>query len=259
MKLKTIEISDEVAGILRLCTAAGDKLILPNAHIPRPVYEAVAKTVNAMGGTWDRRAKAMVFRQGTNVAEILAEHLVAGEVVDQKKTYQVFETPDAIADMVVQLAGISSEHLLLEPSAGSGALLKACQRISRPMHSTAIDIRPETEEDLRKVAHAVQIGDFIQLAGGMRQMFDRIIMNPPFTGQQDIDHVVSAMLCLRSPGVLVAVMPPSGFTAQNGKGEVFRSMFDRFKGEQWDCPPGSFKEAGTMVNTKIVRMTKKAR
>ena len=85
---------------------------------------------------------------------------------------------------------------------------------------------------------------------------DRIVMNPPFTKQQDIDHVYKAYDCLNPDGVLVSVMSVSHTFRTNEKSKVFREFLEQTNAEVEILPEGTFKESGTMVNTCIVKIKK---
>ena len=78
-----------------------------------------------------------------------------------------------------------------------------------------------------------------------------VLMNPPFSRQQDVQHVLHAFKFLRPGGRLVAVMSPSWAFRQNKLSEEFRQFVDKY-GDYYDNPPGTFKAAGTSVNTVLV-------
>ena len=82
--------------------------------------------------------------------------------------------------------------------------------------------------------------------------YDRVIMNPPFSNQQDIKHVNHALKFLKDDGVLVSVMSP-GFTFRENKLSVdFKTMLEERGGYYEKNPEGSFKVFGTLVKTVIV-------
>jgi 16S rRNA G1207 methylase RsmC len=85
-----------------------------------------------------------------------------------------------------------------------------------------------------------------------RQDYDRVVMNPPFENQQDIDHVLHALEFLRPGGRLVSIMSAGVLFRQNKKTVEFREMIDEITA----LPEGSFKLSGTNVNTSMVVINK---
>ena len=89
---------------------------------------------------------------------------------------------------------------------------------------------------------------------GPKGKFDRIVMNPPFANGQDIAHVTHALGMLKPTGVLVAIMSAGTRFRQDRKATKFRALMTS-RGAEWhDLPPDSFAEAGTGVNTCIVKV-----
>ena len=121
------------------------------------------------------------------------------------------------------------------------------------------EILPENNLILDEKGY-INKGDFFEYAdccinnGGR---FDRIIMNPPFEKQADIDHVTKAFELLADGGILVAIMS-NGVTFRNNKKTVaFReNILDKHAALIEDNPEGAFKSSGTMVNTIMVKLVK---
>lgn len=221
-------------------------------QLDRAEYVAVNKVLEAVGGQWNRKAKAHVFETASarDAVEVVLE---SGHVVDPKQYYQFFETPPELAKSVVELAEIHPGFVILEPSAGKGALCSAIQTLqfdSLAVH--AIELDPRHEEVLRnhpQITHAT-ISDF--LLEPPRPQYDRVIMNPPFSRQQDIDHVLHAHRFLLPHGKLVAIMSP-GFTYRsNRKSTEFLAFVHKHNGIIRENPPEAFKASGTTVNTVTV-------
>lgn len=108
------------------------------------------------------------------------------------KALGAFYTPESLADRLAEWAVISGSERILEPSAGDGALLKAClrraqQRVGNgkePVYALAVDIDPVACSSLRSAfgnKHHIVEGDFLALAPGDFEKFDSVIANPPFT------------------------------------------------------------------------------
>lgn len=112
-------------------------------------------------------------------------------------------TPPWLADDMVRLAYIRPNHLILEPSAGRGNIVRAIHRIP---HGTvhAVELNAEACADLLDMNCQVSKGDFLKMAGGMRAIYDRVVMNPP--GTNTATHVLMAAALLKDGGRIVALV-----------------------------------------------------
>jgi len=200
-----------------------------------------------MGGKWNRKEKGHVFTEDPTVK--IEEVLLTGETINKKQLYQFFETPKHLAEKICDMADIGAEDLVLEPSAGHGAIAECVK--SKLLDCVEID--PEKCEVLRKKGLNVFNEDFMKFDRDME--WERIVMNPPFTKQQDIDHVLRAFSFLAKGGHLVAVMSP-GFTfRQNIKSTSFLRLVEEY-GMCEELPEETFKESGTLVRTVLVTLSK---
>ncbi len=165
-----------------------------------------------------------------------------------------FPTPASVVDRMCELADIQDGHTILEPEAGSGAILdRLTERYSDlniigfEMNSTLFDIVSASYSGIRH-------DDF--LTASPDTYVDRIVMNPPFEQLQDVDHVQHAYTFLKPGGKLVAIMSPSAFFREDKKSLQFRAWFAECNGYEQDLPEGSFKASGTNVNTKLILIEK---
>ena len=117
---------------------------------------------------------------------------------------QLFPTPPDIAAQVVDMAGIEAHHRVLEPSAGTGALLS---QIEHAADIVAVEINQQLADRLRgprPFGLSIRCADFLACNGDLGT-FDRIVMNPPFENGADIKHIQHARGMLREGGRLVAI------------------------------------------------------
>lgn len=91
------KIPENVLNVLGECRADGNLLYLPSVQLDRKTYTEVNKVLENMGGKWNRKAKAHVFAEDDDVAEMLENVLLTQEVKDLKREYQFFPTPRAVA------------------------------------------------------------------------------------------------------------------------------------------------------------------
>ena len=154
------------------------------------------------------------------------------------------------------MAEIGIGHSILEPSAGMGAIVKVFHEI----HGTkrridCFELMEKNRVELTKLPAVNIVGNDFLLAHGR---YDRIIANPPFSKQQDVDHVNLMYGLLNAGGVLVSVMSPGWKFRENKKSQAFRDLVNETAEKVLMLPDGAFKESGTLVRTCIVKMRKVA-
>jgi hypothetical protein len=166
-----------------------------------------------------------------------------------------FPTPAEVVLQMIEEADVpESECTILEPSAGSGAILDALRDGFPLAELHAFEVHATLGDVLSAKGYALDGCDFLN-AEPVPQ-FDRVIMNPPFEGMQDVDHVRHAFEMLKPGGRLVAIMSPGPFFRTDRKAAEFREWFEGLGGEKRELPPDSFKASGTSVNTVIVTLDK---
>ena len=233
-----MKISNDVANILANSKVEGNKLFLPDSKLDRKLYVAVSKVLTAIKGKWNRYAKAHIFNESP--ADTIDTILLTGEYTDQKKEFQFFETPQSLAIKLVEMAEIRKGETVLEPSAGRAAiaeLMGGCY---------CIELGPQNRTFLIENGFAVVGNDFMN----HNKYYDVIVANPPFTRQQDIDHV-NKMIDLAKRRV-VSVMSASVMFRDNKKTVDFRARINRLGGTIKILPEKTFAKSGTNVRTCVV-------
>ncbi len=239
-----MKIEQEALAVLSVCKINGNQLTIPN-QLPRKLYEQVNKVLSASGGKWNRKAKAHIFEG--DIEGIIDDIILTGEV-DSPKDYGYYATPKAIVKQLIDLAEIKPGMVVLEPSAGTGSIAEEIKKITPVI---CVEIFPEFVQKLREImGSCVTEANFLHL--DPVQYFDRVVMNPPFEKQADIDHIKHADKFLKSDGILVSVMSSAVLFRENKKTVEFRYWVNVRGGRFIKLPEGSFKESGTMVNTCIV-------
>src|SRR5258706_472769 len=114
-----MDISPAALDVLQRVQIDGPHVRLPQ-QLARPLYLEVNKILEAIGGAWNRCARAHVFT--VDPSDALEQIVVDGAFVDVKKELNFFETPARLARDLVALAAISPGHRVLEPSAGRGRI-----------------------------------------------------------------------------------------------------------------------------------------
>lgn len=239
-------IDDATLDVLADCRIDGTTLYLPDRQLERSLYVSVNKVLESLGGKWSRSAKGHVFAADPTDA---LEAVVLTGTYDKPDDLGWFETPEHIARIVIDAAQIAPGMSVLEPSAGLGAL-------ARPARDAggSVDLCHEIHEGRAKAlweqGFPTSQRDF--LAGKVVNSFDRVVMNPPFARQQDIDHVVHALRHLKPNGRLVSIMSAGVRFRTNRKASQFREDVDRYGGVFVELPDGSFRSSGTDVRTVML-------
>jgi phospholipid N-methyltransferase len=244
-------IDENVLAVLSKCQVEGNTVLLTCGQLDRKQYIAVNSVLESMGGKWNRKAKGHNFTSDpTGKLEMV---LLTGEI-DRPEDFGFFPTPPSLAQRIVGLADISPGHSILEPSAGDGAIVDEIVRAcSRNALLSCVELLPENCAILSKKGYKVEQADFLEWTPPA--LFDRVVMNPPFARQADIDHVNKAWECLRPGGKLVSIMSAGIVFRENRKTVALRERI-KDHGTIERNPDGTFKESGTMVNTVIVAMSK---
>ena len=160
---------------------------------------------------------------------------------------QLFPTPPDIAERMVELADIKPGMSVLEPSAGTGNIVRALDEEGGCM-ITAVEINSKLCDLLRETFRFRQLvnDDFLSCNGNLGT-FDRVLMNPPFENAADIKHIEKAIEYLKPGGSLVALC--ANGPRQQKRFKVAANLWE-------ELPAGSFKRSGTMVNVALLKITK---
>lgn len=155
---------------------------------------------------------------------------------------QLYPTPQGIAEQMVMYADISQGMSVLEPSAGTGNIINEIVK-NCGTNLTSVEINYDLCTALKAMLSGKVINkDFLECNGDIGT-FDRIVMNPPFEKGSDIKHIKHAFGMLKPGGRLVAICA-NGSRQQTAFGDM---------ATHWeDLPAGTFKNAGTGVNTALM-------
>ena len=235
-----MNIKNDVANVLGNSRIVDNKLYLPEGQLDRKLYLDVNKVLTAIKGKWNRSAKAHIFPECP--IDIIENILQTGEYTDEKKEYQIFETPVWLAEKLIEMADIHEGETILEPSAGRGriaALIPGCD---------CIELNTDNSRYLTDNGYRVIWDDFMDFE--VPRDYDIIVANPPFTKQQDIDHV-NKMMDIANRRV-VSIMSASVLWRNNKKTIEFRNRVESLGGIFEELPDSTFAESGTLVKTCIV-------
>lgn len=244
---------------LQNCTVEGYNVKLPAQQLDRKIYLEVAKKLELIGGKW-KGGKVFAFVFQTDPTELLKQ-IQGGENVNLKKEFQFFATPAHIAERMARMAEINPdlqdpEQLILEPSAGQGALIKAMHAVSNnDQFIHCFEPMQVNKMMLDKIQGVIHLGDdFLAYKGGT--MWDIIVANPPFAKNQDIDHIRKMYQHLKKGGRLVTIASKHWQISSNAKETAFKNWLCDVGAEIHEIPAGEFAESGTKVSTCLIKIVK---
>jgi len=205
------------------------------------------------------RLRLLALRDQTDAVAETMQHeqerftaLAAREAVRVVTAFNLFQTPETIADLMARTADIEDHHRILEPSAGLGRLYRAI-RFRSSAHVTLVEVAPQCFAELYRGTEtddACQLvqDDFLTCNADRLGTFDRILMNPPFKMGRDKKHIDHAMKLLRPGGRIVSLCYA---------GPRQQAAFKNVNGWTWiDLEPGSFRSEGTGASVAMITREK---
>ncbi|MEV4748976.1 DUF3560 domain-containing protein [Streptosporangium sp. NPDC049248] len=187
-----------------------------------------------------------------DIEQLRAAAQMASNVVVSRDR-EAFVSPPAVVARLMEVADIQPGMAVLEPSAGTGNIAAAAVEAGAVVDCVELDngLANVLVERVPGV-NCVRRQDFLELDRVEQDAYDRVVMNPPFSGGQDIAHVTHALSFVKPGGRLVAVMG-AGVTFHKVKVAVeFRQLIEDRGGDIIPLPPDAFTTSGTTVNTVIV-------
>lgn len=245
-------VTNELQRLLTEACIEGNVVTFPRKLDPK-AYAMFNNAMEAIGGKWTRKVGGHVFAEDpTDQIESIIE---TGTYEKPKaENYGFFRTSEEMAEDVVKLANFEDWMDGCEPSAGDGRIADCMAKIIGRNRVTTIELQQCNADALIAKGYNPHVMDFLTFTSD--RLWHRIVMNPPFARQQDIDHVMHAWKFLAPGGRLVAIMAASVTFRENNKTREFRSFVEDLGGIIKENPAGSFKSSGTMVRTVTVVIDK---
>jgi hypothetical protein len=165
------------------------------------VFDEFERVIEALGGV---KQPEGWFQFDYDAGELLATVGVSGCLPDDK-AHQFYPTPRGLAERLVELAAIGEAHTVLEPSAGRGGLADLLPKD----RTVCVEVSGLNAAVLGAKGHAVECADFLQWSepSAVWGRFDRVVMNPPFSGGRAEAHLQAAARLVKRGGRLAAILP----------------------------------------------------
>lgn len=171
-----------------------------------------------------------------------------------------FSTPPDVAEGLLQFARFHNMEAVLEPSAGTGALIDAVLKHHPEARVFYCEINVFLLDVLRLKYGGAESVRFLDRDFGEfdvrheERRFSSVIMNPPFEKGQDIDQVLRAYRLLAPNGILAAIISEGAFHRADKKASAFRQFLASTNSVDTKLPPASFKSSGTAVTSRMIRI-----
>lgn len=131
-------------------------------------------------------------------------------------------TPSEIAEELVQYARIDNNSRVLEPSAGIAKIADEIKKVTE--YVDVCESSYQFSELLELKGYNIVGNDFLQYE--KQGYYDAIIMNPPFSKNQDITHLQHAYKLLKNNGTLVCITSPHWQFANDKASQDFRKWLE---------------------------------
>jgi hypothetical protein len=169
------------------------------------------------------------------------------------KVPDFFPTPPELIARMLEFANVQPHHRCLDPEGGAGDICLAV----RALGVSAIDcfeINLDLHQALTLLGFQPHGRDF--LAATPRPIYDRVLMNPPFSGDAYIDHVRAAYNWLAPGGELVAVLPNGYCGSRSTKRREFTDWLDDLGVDRYDNLANAFTKSDRScgVSTHLIHL-----
>jgi hypothetical protein len=253
----TRRLNDRERELVSLVAVEGNLAVYqPEERIPD--WLLLKDVMAALGGTWKsggKKAKGgFRFPDDVDAAEVVRLAVASGEILDPRAA-EFFETSAELADEVAAYLNVQAFCRYLEPSAGKGAIAQAMLRVCPGITLECVEAFHKNRLALELQGLALIGEDFLQLDPASVEPFDGVGMNPPFSKQQDVRHILHAARFLKPGGRLAAIASAGVAYRDDRLSREFREWVESNGGSITPNPDGSFEHAGTSVRTCMVRVT----
>jgi hypothetical protein len=225
------------------------RLELPSSKLKH--YSKIKILIQRAGGTY--RKLGFDFPITADLPSIMVT-LVKGDDYNPKKKFQFFATSDKQSAELISDVELAAGESWLEPSGGRGAIANLARDISKD--GVVIELMDENISSLIEQGYDPIHQDFLTVTPEQTGLFDKIIANPPFTKNADINHVSHMFHFLKDEGKLASVMSNSWRNSSYQIAVQFRNWLTHLGATIVDIEAGQFKSSGTNIATCKIIFTK---
>jgi hypothetical protein len=169
------------------------------------------------------------------------------------KVPDFFPTPKTLIDRMLEIANVRSSHRVLDCSAGAGDICLAVRELGVLMVD-CFEINADLVQALTLLGFPPLARDF--LFATPRPIYDRVVMNPPFSVDAYIDHVRAAYQWLAPGGELIAVLPNGYRGSRTSKRREFGEWLEELGAIEYPNPADTFTKSDRScgVSTHLIHI-----
>jgi predicted RNA methylase len=240
---------------INLLENIGDFLVLPEKWFSPTLYKKVGeflKTFDCKNTSYKKRKAFKNNGKFSNNQILEIGNKLNGVSLSTKFNY--YPTPDILVDVVQELAEITDSCTILEPSAGTGSLLKGLNKDN----IKCVELNEILAEILKSSKYNCTCSEIENYEP--KERFDRIIMNPPFQKRLDAKHI---LLCfnkfLKENGILVAIHSHGILSNTDKYSKEFQDLCRKYAVYHKSYVSGLFKDSGkgTAIPITVTKFVKK--
>ena len=249
--VRPTKVKQSVLDVLAESVTKGNQLTIARRLSPKQYAEVNALLIG-LGGRWNTGTHAHEF--AGDAREVLSEVLATGQAFTNKD-YEFFRTTQDLVKELMASVPLTQGMRVLEPEAGDGAIALAAATKVGLENVQCIELMPRNVDALKSMGFALdEPQDF--LAVEPAEVYDAVLMNPPFSNGRDAAHILHAMGFVKPGGYLSAIASTTWQTEQSAAAQAFREFVAHHGAEVRQIARGAFKESGTDVPTTLVVMRK---
>ena len=255
----TKRLTDRQRELLQVIEVGPDNIgrFASKEHVPD--WAELKKVMLALGSKWKTKT-GFAFPDDVDGKETVRIALESGEVIDWDGA-GFFPTPDDEADrLVAMFRDLPETPHLLEPSAGTGSLVRAVRRRYEHAQFYAVELIEKNRQELARLRVDVIAHDFLSMGEDdlCGEQIHGVVMNPPFAKRADIRHITHAIGFLRPGGELAAIASAGVKFRDDALARDFRALLAKHDAVIEDADKGAFLASGTGVSTVRIWLRKGA-
>ncbi len=181
--------------------------------------------------SFSNRANAALSQLNQTITQVKVRQLKQKAIAQQ--VWDFYPTPTAVIDKMLEVAHLQPHHHVLEPSAGSGDLVRAIA-LAGVERVDCFEIHPLLRQALQLQQFNLIGFDFLMAAPN--PIYDRVIANPPFGNNGVANHTIHGYNFLKPGGRLVTIAHHYKLSPS----QCDRYFFDWLKGKN-----ARFKDLGS--------------
>lgn len=220
-----------------------------------------------IGGHWSEAHKSFVFVRDVSTGIIQKSIQKANDKIPlskeqiEREKLQAYFTPLEVSRKMQQSAHICDNDIVLDPSAGTGNLVNG---LNVPKENIFL-VEPNAEfcEFLRRSGYVNVIQSTFEEALDRKMLpnnISKVLMNPPFSKQSDLRHILLAYGLLNKGGTLISIIGKNSLLERdinNQKSPTLEAFVNTCKSSKFHqivkLEPASFEESGTTgINNKCI-------